>query len=262
MDLFGGDEPGADPGLPEWKRRGAFCRSATRGGVSLDRTDAGTAWVCEVGQAGKRAGAAVRDPHDGAESSTGNTTDSELCRHRSRASGELSTPEVCIPLPVKRSLQQYAPNNFRPTARCRLFRMPNWGMRRAFAIVIFLSAVPVFGSDVQLLFSLPSGAVPKSIQLDAAGNIYAYGFVQPQTPKSRNGTRDAFVAKLSPDGSQVVYFTVLSGSLDDSANGLVLGSDGSAYVVGSTLWKPKIRRRWRRSSVGPLESTRSYRVIV
>ena len=68
------------------------------------------------------------------------------------------------------------------------------------------------------------------MQLDAAGNIYVVGsFV----PASKNAT-SAFVAKLSADGSQVLYFTVLAGSFNDAATALALGSDGSAYVAGNT----------------------------
>jgi DNA-binding beta-propeller fold protein YncE len=45
---------------------------------------------------------------------------------------------------------------------------------------------------------------------------------------------DAFVAKLSADGSTVLYFTVLAGSSTGAATALALGSDGSAYVTGNT----------------------------
>jgi len=78
-----------------------------------------------------------------------------------------------------------------------------------------------------MLPPLPNGATAHAVQLDAAGNIYLAGSV-PQ-----NGG-DAFVAKLSPDGSQILYWTVLSGSANDSASAIALGPDGSAYVTGTT----------------------------
>jgi uncharacterized protein (TIGR03437 family) len=68
------------------------------------------------------------------------------------------------------------------------------------------------------------------MQLDSAGNIYVAGtFV----PVSKNFT-SAFVAKLAPGGSPLLYFTVLAGSFNDTGTALALGSDGSAYVAGNT----------------------------
>jgi uncharacterized protein (TIGR03437 family) len=73
------------------------------------------------------------------------------------------------------------------------------------------------------------------MQLDAAGNIYLAGSLTPQNPKNvSQDTSDAFVAKVSADGSKVIFFTVLSGSSADTAAAIALGPDGSAYVTGST----------------------------
>jgi len=77
-------------------------------------------------------------------------------------------------------------------------------MSRCTVVLMFLGAIPIFGSNVQLLPSLPNGAVSKALQVDATGNIYVAGFLTPQTPKSQNDTRDAFVAKVSPDGSKLL----------------------------------------------------------
>lgn len=44
---------------------------------------------------------------------------------------------------------------------------------------------------------------------------------------------DAFVAKLDPDGN-IVYATYLGGSAADSAVAIAVGSDGSAYLTGTT----------------------------
>ena len=104
-------------------------------------------------------------------------------------------------------------------------------MSRILALFIFLTAVGPLGASVQLLATLPNGASPTATQLDSAGNIYVAGsFV----PTSKNFF-SAFVAKLSADGSQVLYFTVLSGSANDVAAALAVGPDGSAYVGGSTV---------------------------
>jgi hypothetical protein len=47
-------------------------------------------------------------------------------------------------------------------------------------------------------------------------------------------TTDAFVAKLNPDGSALIYSTFLGGSGADSAYGITADNSGNAYVVGST----------------------------
>lgn len=101
-------------------------------------------------------------------------------------------------------------------------------MVRGFALFVFLTALAMFGGKVQLLSSLPSGAVSTAMQLDGAGNIYVAGSLVVQ------GSTDAFVAKLPADGSKLTYFTVMAGSSADSATALVLGPDGSAYVAGNT----------------------------
>ncbi len=107
-------------------------------------------------------------------------------------------------------------------------------MFRGFLILALLGAGSALGSSVQLLSSLPNGAVSKGVQLDAAGNIYLAGYITPQAPKSRSDTSDAFVAKLSPDGSTLLYLTSFGGSSIDQAAALALGSDGSVFVAGYT----------------------------
>ena len=107
-------------------------------------------------------------------------------------------------------------------------------MVRDLIFIFSAASIPTLASSVQLLSSLPIGAVSKAIQLDAAGNIYLAGSLTPQNPQSSQDLSDAFVAKVSADGSTVLYFTVLSGSSADAVAAIALGSDGSAYVTGST----------------------------
>jgi len=45
---------------------------------------------------------------------------------------------------------------------------------------------------------------------------------------------DAFVAKFSNNGSNLVYFTYLGGNADDAAYGLAVDAAGDAYVAGAT----------------------------
>ncbi len=80
------------------------------------------------------------------------------------------------------------------------------------------------------------------LALDSAGNVYVGGETNsldfptqnPLQPNFGGGPRDAFVAKLNPDGSALVYSTYLGGSRVDSAYGIAVDSTGNAYVAGPT----------------------------
>jgi hypothetical protein len=45
---------------------------------------------------------------------------------------------------------------------------------------------------------------------------------------------DAFVAKLNPEGTALVYATYLGGSDQDLALGLAVNSSGNVYLTGGT----------------------------
>jgi hypothetical protein len=49
-----------------------------------------------------------------------------------------------------------------------------------------------------------------------------------------SGTVSAFVTKIDPSGSALVYSTYLGGSSGNSGNGIALDSSGDAYVTGYT----------------------------
>jgi len=81
-----------------------------------------------------------------------------------------------------------------------------------------------------------------SLCVDDAGHVYLGGQTQSEDFPSVNayqpdyggGLFDAFLLKLSPDGSDVVYSTFLGGSGTDSIEDLVLGDGDRAIVTGST----------------------------
>jgi hypothetical protein len=80
-----------------------------------------------------------------------------------------------------------------------------------------------------------------AIAVDAAGNAYVAGTtnstafpVQGAFQSTLRGGNDAFVAKLDPSGSTLVYSTYLGSNTDDTANGIDLDAAGNAYVTGST----------------------------
>jgi len=63
-----------------------------------------------------------------------------------------------------------------------------------------------------------------AVAVDASSNVYACEGIQP----------DAFVAKLNPQGTALVYSTFLGGSAADSATAIAVDGSGSVYVAGST----------------------------
>ena len=83
-------------------------------------------------------------------------------------------------------------------------------------------------------------AVDSGGQAYVAGDTFASDFPvidSPQTCQYTTGvsrTREAYVAKLSTDGSWLHYAACLGGSADESAMGLAVDGAGAAYVVGST----------------------------
>ena len=90
-----------------------------------------------------------------------------------------------------------------------------------------------------------------SIAVDPAGNAYVTGYTNssnfPTTPgvfqpsfaglggNSCNRLGDAFVVKLNPSGTQLIYSTYLGGSLDDAGAAIAIDAAGNAYVAGTTL---------------------------
>jgi hypothetical protein len=84
--------------------------------------------------------------------------------------------------------------------------------------------------------------VGRDIVVDFAGQAYVIGFTNSSDFPIANalqsvyggGLNDAFVLKLSADGTALVYSTYLGGSRSDTANGIAIDLQTNAYVTGET----------------------------
>lgn len=99
--------------------------------------------------------------------------------------------------------------------------------------------------DPQLLYATFYGGSGddrgEDIAVDGSGNAYITGFTKSPNLQLLNaedgnlsGTSDAFVLKLNPTGSNVIYATYLGGSGSETADAIAITGDGRACVTGST----------------------------
>lgn len=111
--------------------------------------------------------------------------------------------------------------------------------------------------DPELVYSTNLGAGPqgegmggpgsetgRGIAVDAAGNAYIAGSTSASAPNAfptsgpiqgnSGGGVDAFVTKLNPSGSGIVYSTYLGGGGADRAYAIAVNAAGEAYVTGET----------------------------
>jgi uncharacterized protein (TIGR03437 family) len=100
-------------------------------------------------------------------------------------------------------------------------------------LLLLVFASQALGGSVQPLPALPAGTFANAIQVDSSGNIYVAGYFTTM-PQDIEVPAHAFIGKLSPDGSQVIWSIILAGSMDDRVYAMALGSDGSVYVTGTT----------------------------
>jgi hypothetical protein len=80
-----------------------------------------------------------------------------------------------------------------------------------------------------------------AIAVDEEGQAYVTGSTTSADLPALNafdstlgGTQDAFVAKLTAEGTAVVYATYLGGSASETGAGIAVDGEGQAYVTGST----------------------------
>jgi hypothetical protein len=109
---------------------------------------------------------------------------------------------------------------------------------------IFLSKLDVSGTTLlwtDYVCGTSGSDWPAGIAVDTQGNAYITGVTYSSDfpmvnafQGSLNGSDDAFVSKVSTDGSQLMYSTYLGGSNWNQASGVTVDSTGLATVVGTT----------------------------
>jgi Beta-propeller repeat len=84
--------------------------------------------------------------------------------------------------------------------------------------------------------------VPFGVAVDSQGSAYVTGSTtsvdfptqSPFQSSNKGGSTDAFVFKLDPSGTQVIYSTYIGGSGLDDAHSIAVDAGGNAYITGLT----------------------------
>ena len=86
-----------------------------------------------------------------------------------------------------------------------------------------------------------TGYEEAGISVDGSGNAYVVGSTSTAGwatagayDTTFNGNSDAFVAKVSPSGSSLLYATYLGGSGFENVGGIAVDGSGNAYITGRT----------------------------
>jgi uncharacterized repeat protein (TIGR01451 family) len=109
----------------------------------------------------------------------------------------------------------------------------------------FVTKLNSTGSDLVYSTYLGPSRGGFGIAVDAEGNVYVTGATGsvnfPVTEGAFQTTfrggpflGDAFVAKLNPEGSGLIYSSYLGGSGDEGGLGIAVDNDGNAYIAGGT----------------------------
>jgi hypothetical protein len=112
------------------------------------------------------------------------------------------------------------------------------------AVNAFVAKMSADGSSlIYSTFLGGSSGDARSIAVDGAGNVYVTGRANSSDfPITDNawqksfggGSADGWLAKLSPDGSSLLYCTYVGGSGTDNGNYLAVDSQGQLFVTGAT----------------------------
>ncbi|MGE0130294.1 MAG: SBBP repeat-containing protein [Blastocatellales bacterium] len=108
----------------------------------------------------------------------------------------------------------------------------------------FVTKINAAGNGIIYSTYLGGGAedAGRGIAVDSSGNAYVAGITNSNDFNIRNAfqptitglTEDAFIAKISNDGANLLFSSYLGGSNIDQAFAIALDSAGDAYITGST----------------------------
>jgi len=118
------------------------------------------------------------------------------------------------------------------------FQLRNKG---ANAFVVKLNATGLLVYSTYLGGTGRNGDSGKAIAADASGNAYVGGMTSSADFPAKNpiqslkGIENAFVTKISSDGSALLYSTFLGGTGVDYATAIAVDASGSVYLTGRTL---------------------------
>jgi uncharacterized repeat protein (TIGR01451 family) len=110
---------------------------------------------------------------------------------------------------------------------------------------IFVASLSASGSVLRysgMLGGVDQNSTGYGIAVDGSGNAYVTGAAtsiltaHAFQPNPGGGFTDAFVTKINPAGSSLVYSTYLGGPGRDTGNSIAVDGSGEAYV-GGTVWK-------------------------
>ena len=126
--------------------------------------------------------------------------------------------------------------------------IPYNGLVDCFVAIIDTTQPPNFTLKYFTYFGGTNNDYPLAMDVDAPGFVYLTGYTSstdlPVTPNAiqstgATNTYSVYLAKLDPNaagtGNSVVFCTYLSGTLgNDQAEGLAVGPNGIAYMIGTT----------------------------
>jgi len=105
----------------------------------------------------------------------------------------------------------------------------------------FVTKINAAGSAI-VYSTYIGGAIGNGIAVDSSGNAYVTGESGPPNFPTTPGTFqtspygfDAFILKLNPSGSTLIYSSRFGGNFDDFGRAIALDSSGSAYITGWTV---------------------------